>query len=110
MHQEGFEQAKQAYINSSRLCAQALQNSMRAFIEAIAKAKPSWERLSSYLPEDSSSGEPFIVIHAQLVALVEQQKRFFEEMFQRLSNAASPDEFVVEMNAILSELGCSGGD
>ncbi|GAI89042.1 unnamed protein product, partial [marine sediment metagenome] len=41
---------------------------------------------------------------------VEQQKKFFEEMFQRLSNATSPDEFVVEMNAILSELGCSGGD
>ena len=102
--QEGFEQAKQDYINSSRLCTQVLLNSVRAFVEAMAKVEPSWERLSTYLPEDSVSGEPFVVIHAQLVAVVEQQKRFFEEMFQRLSNAASPDEFAAEMKAILNEL------
>ena len=108
MHQEGFEQAKQDYINSFRLVVQALQNSMRAFIEAIANTKPSWERLSNYLPEDSSSDEPFIVIHAQLIALIKQQETFWEEMFQRLSNASSPDEFVAEMNAILSELGHFG--
>ena len=105
MYQEGFEQAKQDYINSCRLVAQALQNSMRAFIEALANAEPSAERLNNYLPEDNSSGEPFIVIHAELIALIEQQERFWEEMFQRLSNAASPDEFVRERDAIFSELG-----
>lgn len=102
--QEDFEQAKQDYINSSRLVAQALQNSMGALIEAMAKTEPSWERLSRYLPEGSSSGEPFVVIHAQLVAVVEQQKRFFEEMFQRLSNTSNPDEFVAEQKAIFSDL------
>ncbi len=104
MHQEGFEQAKQDYINSSRLIAQALQNTMRAFIEAMAKAQPSWERLNNYLPDDSFSGEPFIVLQARLIALVEQQERFWEDFFQRLSATSTPDEFVAEQKAILSEL------